>query len=218
MRRLLAFFGAFNPPTVAHLELARFAAEKTGRDGVIFVPSQTSYIYGEQGKDFAFSDAERLAMLRAAARTRPWMSVTGWELEQETQPRTYRTLCHLREEGIEASLLFGSDKLGELESIWFRPEAIAEEFGIVCMTRGSDDCKKMIEEDPFLRKLSPYITIVRTPRSYRNVSSTGIRQKLKKIIKTEKELERMVPEEILPQLCGPGGSLPTIQTLRRDNQ
>ena len=96
--------------------------------------------------------------------------------------------------------------------------AIAEEFGIVCMTRGSDDCKKMIEEDPFLRKLSPYITIVRTPRSYRNVSSTGIRQKLKKIIKTEKELERMVPEEILPQLCGPGGSLPTIQTLRRDNQ
>ena len=27
----LAFFGAFNPPTAAHLELARFALEAAGR-------------------------------------------------------------------------------------------------------------------------------------------------------------------------------------------
>ena len=30
MKKALAFFGAFNPPTKAHLELARYAMEKTG--------------------------------------------------------------------------------------------------------------------------------------------------------------------------------------------
>lgn len=38
MSGALAFFGAFNPPTVAHLELARFALEQTGRERAIFVP------------------------------------------------------------------------------------------------------------------------------------------------------------------------------------
>ena len=40
MKNVLAFFGAFNPPTRAHLELADFARRETGRDGVIFVPSR----------------------------------------------------------------------------------------------------------------------------------------------------------------------------------
>ena len=48
----LAFFGAFNPPTVAHLELARFALEALGAEQVIFVPSKSMYIRGKQGKDF----------------------------------------------------------------------------------------------------------------------------------------------------------------------
>ena len=43
------------------------AMEATGRKAVIFVPSKAAYIRQEQGKDFAFSNEERLAMLRAAA-------------------------------------------------------------------------------------------------------------------------------------------------------
>ena len=70
----LAFFGAFNPPTVAHLNLARFAMTATEAQQVIFVPSKAVYIRAEQGKDFAYTDAERLAMLRKAAESRPWMS------------------------------------------------------------------------------------------------------------------------------------------------
>ena len=95
MKRVLVFFGAFNPPTIAHIDLARFALEKTDREGVIFVPSKSVYIEGEQGKDFAYSDVRRLAMLRAAAMSRPWMRVTDWEICADTQPRTYDTLRHL---------------------------------------------------------------------------------------------------------------------------
>ena len=63
MKKVLAFFGAFNPPTIAHVEMAEKAMEETGREGVVFVPSRMTYIEKEQGKNFAFGDMERLSML-----------------------------------------------------------------------------------------------------------------------------------------------------------
>ena len=99
MKRVLAFFGAFNPPTVAHVELARFAMEQTGREGVVFVPSKSVYIRGEQGKDFAYGEAERLEMLRRAVASRPWMAVSDIEFHEKAQPRTYDSLCRLRDQG-----------------------------------------------------------------------------------------------------------------------
>ena len=107
MKKVLAFFGAFNPPTAAHLGLADYARQETGREGVIFVPSRTDYIRNDQGKDAAYSNDERTEMLRRLAEKRPWMAVSDWELRQEDQPRTYRTLCHLREDGYDAALLMG---------------------------------------------------------------------------------------------------------------
>ncbi len=201
MTKALAFFGAFNPPTVAHLRLAEFALRETGREQVIFVPSKAVYIRDEQGKDFAYSDERRLTMLRFAAQSRPWMRVTGWEMTRPRQPRTYETLCHLRsEEGVEASLLLGSDKLPELEHGWQNVEDIAKEFGIVCLPRGEDRCGEMIEKDAYLRSLAPYITVLHTPDETNTVSSTAVRRRVAEIQIIKKEIETLVPEEILPLL------------------
>lgn len=196
----LAFFGAFNPPTAAHLKLARFALEATGREKVVFVPSRAEYIRTEQGKDFAYDDPMRLEMLRRAADARPWMEVTDWELRQEAQPRTYRTLRHLKEEGFDAALLMGSDKLPELEHGWRYVKEIAEEFGIVCLARGSDECSRMIREDPYLCSLAPFIRILETPEETRNISSTQVRRLVREACVTQEELERMTVPEIAPLL------------------
>ena len=193
MKKALAFFGAFNPPTLAHLDLARYAMEKTGKDTVVFVPSRSVYIRETQGKDFAFADGERLEMLRAAARTRPWMEVTNWEMTRERQPRSYETLCHLREEGTDAALLMGSDKLAELEHGWKYVKEIAEEFGIVCLERGGDDCGKMIRESGFLQAIAKHIQVLKTPEATRHVSSTRIRE----MITRGESPDGLVPEEIL---------------------
>lgn len=193
----LAFFGAFNPPTVAHLSLAQFALEKTGARQVIFVPSRAAYIREDQGKDFAYTDRQRLAMLNAAAESRPWMRVYDGEIRQENQPRTYVTLCDLREQGITASLLMGSDKLPELEKGWLHVKEIAEEFGIVVLSRGSDECGQMIREDPYLSGLAPYIRVLETPGETRNVSSTAVRQQVRQIRELRDKLAGMVPAEIL---------------------
>ena len=200
MRRVLAFFGAFNPPTAAHVELARFAMEAVGREGVVFVPSKSAYIEDEQGKDFAYDDGLRLEMLRAVARSRPWMAVTDWELRAEAQPRTYTTLCHLRDAGYEPALLMGSDKLSELETGWRHVDDIAREFGFVCMTRGTDACAEMLRDDPYLAALAPRIQVVETPETLRNVSSTAVRRRVIQIRALRGEIEAMVPPEIVEML------------------
>ncbi len=200
MKKALAFFGAFNPPTVAHLRLAEFALCETGREQVLFVPSKDVYIRDEQGKDSAYSDEERLHMLRLTANTRPWMRVIDWEMRQPHQPRTYETLCHLREEGFEASLLMGSDKLPELEHGWKHVERIAREFGIVCLTRGKDACEQMILQDRYLSGLSPYITVLNTPGETRDISSTQVRRMVSERKRLTDEISAFVPPEILTLL------------------
>ena len=196
----LAFFGAFNPPTAAHLRLARYALEASGREKAVFVPSRADYIRTDQGKDYAYGNEQRLAMLRRAAESRPWMDVTDYELRLDHQPRTYETLCFLREAGYDAALLMGSDKLPELEHGWKYVEKITREFGIVCLTRGKDECGRMLREDPYLRTLAPYIRVLETPEETRNVSSTQVRRLVREIREKQAELERLVPPEILPLL------------------
>ena len=175
MMKVLAFFGAFNPPTVAHIDLAKYALDQTDADKVIFVPSKSSYISGVQRKDYAFSDSERLEMLNVAAALRPWMLVSGIEICRETQPRTYDTLCALRELGFAPSLLLGSDKLPELEKGWKHIDEISKEFGIICLCRGNDNCERMISENKYLSTISKYIRIVKTPEDMHFISSTAVR-------------------------------------------
>ena len=202
MKETLAFFGAFNPPSKAHLELAEFALKRTGAKRVIFVPSRAVYIRDTQGKDFAYGDEERLEMLRQAAETRPWMEVTDVEIRQEKQPRTYDTLCRLREAGRDATLLMGSDKLPELETGWRHVEEIVREFGILVLTRGADESERMLREDPYLASLAHGIQVIETPEETRGVSSTRVRQLVREIREKQEELRGMVDPAILPLLLG----------------
>lgn len=200
MKNVLAFCGAFNPPTRAHIGLADFAFRAAGRDGVIFVPSRTDYIRNDQQKDGVFSGGIRLAMLRKLAETRPWMKVTDRELREPAQPRTYVTLCSLRADGYAPSLLLGSDKLPELSGWKYMPELILE-FGIVCLARGGDSCRAIIEADPFLKHLEDHFTLLDTPDDWKDISSSKVREALKN--GQQEELRRMVPDEILGMLqCG----------------
>lgn len=190
----LAFFGAFNPPTVAHIDLAEFAMKALGMNRVFFVPSQSAYISGFQGKEFAFSDEERLSMLNTIAAARPWMRVFDWEMKQEKQPRTYDTLCRLRDEGESPSLLIGADKLIELETKWLFTREISDEFGIVCMDRGADECGEIIRSSAFLQNLN--LTCLAVPDAYHGISSTSARKYLRQIQEAKDALNAILPPEL----------------------
>ena len=90
----------------------------------------------------------------------------------------------------------GSDKLPELEHGWLHVEEICRQFGIVCMSRSHEDPERLIQNDPYLRTLAPYITIVHLPEETQDISSTKVRQKYLEIQEDLKELEGMLPEEL----------------------
>ena len=148
---------------------------------MLYVPSKATYIKKDQGKSFAYKNEDRLAMLGAVAEHNPWMEVIDHEIFADAQPRTYDTLCYLRDHGYQPSLLFGSDKLIELEHGWKHVEEIVTEFGIVCMCRGMDDVRQLISDDPYLKSLSSGITMLETPVQLRRISSTTVRNILQQI-------------------------------------
>ncbi|MDD6230973.1 MAG: nicotinate (nicotinamide) nucleotide adenylyltransferase [Lactimicrobium massiliense] len=199
---VLAFFGAFNPPTIAHINLAKEAMEKCGLEKVIFVPSQDSYVREVQQKSFSFSNSERKRMLAKIAASRPWMLVDDEELSMDHQPRTYDTLCSLKKKGYHAHLLMGSDKLKELQTGWKHVKEIVHEFGIVCMSRSQDDAAKMIQNDPYLSSLSDGIQVISVDTEYRDISSTKARQLFLILqepgshYREADELKRILPAEL----------------------
>ena len=194
MARSLAFFGAFNPPTRAHIDLAEFAREAVGAEDVIFVPSKSVYIRDEQKKSFVFSDEDRIKMLQRITADRPKARWTDIEMKQAEQPKTYHTLCMLREQGEDPALLVGADKLPELEHLWCYVREMADEFGIVCMDRGDMDCETMIRENPFLASL--HLQVVHVPDIYKNVSSTRVRECLFQFNILKNELLSLLPPEL----------------------
>lgn len=193
MKKSLLFGGAFNPITSAHLFLSNYAREKLGYDDVLFMPSKSHYILSTEGKDFSFSDEERLEMLQEVSKDYPWMKVLDMELKMKEQPRTYFTLCKLKEEGYHPSLLMGSDWLPLLESKWLYVDKIASEFGIVILSRNGTDMNEKIKESPYLTNLRPYLTLLEAPKEFQHVSSSEVRRLFKEGRKNQEEIRRLIP-------------------------
>ncbi len=200
MKKVLAYCGAFNPPTNAHVNLAELALKETGREQVVFVPSKAEYIVDEQKKEYAYEDALRLNMLEDLALTRPWMHICRHDMEGETQPRTYETLCWLKEQGYDPALLIGSDVLESMEREWKNVDKIAQEFGIVCLTRSTLQLPDAYQDDAFLAPLLPHITFVHSPEEYLLKSSTGARCQYDQSIRYWKGLCDIVPPEVAAYL------------------
>lgn len=198
MKKVLAFFGAFNPPTNAHINLAEFAMKETGSEGVVFIPSKGDYIIDEQKKEYAFEDSFRLDMLNDIKINRPWMDVCDHDTKSETQPRTYETLCWLKEQDVEPTLLIGSDVLFKMEKEWVNVDKIAQEFGIVCMTRWNSE--KDAQKDPFISSLLPYITFIESPKEYEHISSTSVRNECDASLKHWTNVCYAVPPEVAAHL------------------
>lgn len=202
MQKVLAFFGAFNPPTKAHVDLAKLAMDQAHASAVIFIPSKASYITDAQQKSFAFSDAQRLDMLYSVyENNRDWMLFTDHEIKSNTQPRTYDTLCWLRDRnGFSPILLVGSDQLFAMQSGWKHVPEIAKEFGIICLSRYESQMSELLDSNAFYRAIAPYVQVVEAPEAYHWMSSTEARSEMRDIQRKLRVLQRILPDEIYDHL------------------
>lgn len=194
--RCLLFAGAFNPPTIAHIEIAEHVRKELSFDKVILMPSKEEYIQNVQNKSFAFKNEERFNFLKEISINNANFIVSDFEIKQKRQPKTYETLNYLKSEGYNCSLLIGSDKLGELENSWYRIQDIISEFGLVVVSR-EKDALEFIENDDFLSKFNN-IYVVNFHKDYSDISSSKVRKLL--IEKRYKEVKNFVPSQIFGML------------------
>lgn len=109
-----AYPGTFNPPTVAHLAIARAAAEQAGLARVELIISVVAL--GKEHVDRPTPD-ERIEVLRAVAATRPWLGV--------------RTTRHQLLADIAAgadAVILGADKWAQIaDTVWYGGSATARD-------------------------------------------------------------------------------------------
>lgn len=185
---IAVFGGSFNPPTVAHINLAKQVLEEMNEiEKVIFVPVSTKY-----NKKGLASDEVRLNMLKNICNSQENLEVSDLELKSERQLYTIETLRIIEKQnpGKEIYFIIGTDNLKELET-WYNPDELLKNFKIIVLDRGEDNTDGIIEKSEFLKKYKSSFIKLKNIKKV-NISSSYIREQLK----LGKTVQNWVPEEI----------------------
>ena len=185
---IAVFGGSFNPPTVAHIDLAKQILNKIDEiEKVIFVPVSTKY-----NKSGLAPDEVRLEFLKKICQNYSKIDVSDIELKSPKQPYTIETLRCIKEKYQDKNIYFviGTDNLKELET-WHEPEKILTEFKIIVLERGQDNAEQIIQNSPFLNRFKTSFVKMDNIQKI-DLSSSFVRSQ----IKTEKPIKGLVPEVI----------------------
>ena len=169
---IAVFGGSFNPPTVAHINLAKQVLEEMNEiEKVIFVPVSTKY-----NKKGLAPDEVRLNMLKSICNSQENLEVSDLELKSERQLYTIETLRIIQEQKPEKEIYFliGTDNIKELET-WYKPDELLKNFKIIVLDRGEDNTEDIIEKSEFLKKYKSSFIKLKNMKKM-NISSTYIRE------------------------------------------
>ena len=177
-RRIALFGGTFDPVHKGHIGVARSAVDIIGADKLIFVPAKRSALKSALP---VASDADRLAMIRAAVADIAKFDVSDWELARLAPSYTIDTVRHFRSElGADGELywLVGADSVGELGR-WYKVRELIDECSLACMYRAGykpPDFSALVGSlgPDRVKKLQD--NIIETPLI--DISSTQIRERL----------------------------------------
>jgi nicotinate (nicotinamide) nucleotide adenylyltransferase len=182
--RLGIFPGTFNPPTLAHLALARSA--RTVVDEVLFVLPRSFPHKRYLGATFN----ERVQMLQASAGLEPWVSIAaadgGLFLEIADEARAFYG------GGVRLSFLCGSDAAERILKWDYGQPGVAEQmlraFDLLVVSREGE------YHPP--RDYADRIQVLDPPGDLSHVSATEVRDRLS----AGRPWEYLVPAEIVSQV------------------
>lgn len=193
-KKIIAVFGgAFNPPTIAHIELAKQILNYMENiKKIIFVPVSTKY-----NKKGLASDEERFNMLKTVCSKQKNMEVSRVELDSNRQLYTIETLQTIQKYYPENEICFiiGTDNLKELET-WHTPNELLRKFRIIVIERDNDKADKIIENNQFLKKYKNSFIILKDIKKI-NLSSSYIRMCIKENKSINGLVEKKIEQDII---------------------
>lgn len=190
MNKLIAVYGgSFNPPTIAHENIARQILSLDIVKKLIYLPVGDLY----KKKDL-INSKYRYDMLEILIQklNKENLSVEINDLEINSNKRLY-TIESLRilkkEYASEIAFVMGTDNIREFSS-WYMPEELLKEFCFIVIERKNDNTAKIIENDNLLKQYKNKFIIIKK-NSYKGVSSTYIRNNIE-----DEEVKKYIDKNI----------------------
>ena len=193
------FGGSFDPVHGGHINLVKQIYEAVHLDEIIIMPAYISPF--KQDKENAPASGEdRLKMCRLAFGEFSYVTVSDYELTRSEVSYTVNTLRHLREIYPDDELFFimGSDMLLSFEK-WYRYEEILSMCTIIAASRenGQKDMELLEKQ---AEKLGKYGRVMVVPTGVYEMSSTEIREKIKK----NSDISCYVPQNVVKYISEHG--------------
>ena len=162
--------GTFNPPHIAHINIAKYVCSQLSYQRIIFVPS---YISPHKEPINNISIEDRYNMTALAIKDYNQFYIEDYEINQKSVSYTINTIEHIYKtyEDIEdrLALIIGSDLIADFDK-WSKSKDIADKVDIIAISRTNADKIEDINIEKYKMKLL-YI-------DYMNISSTIIREKI----------------------------------------
>lgn len=176
------FGGSFNPPTYAHINLAKKALIECGLDKVVFVPIGDFY----EKKELAPAK-HRYNMLKIACKNLDNIEVS--DIELDVKEKIYAIdafrMIENKFKNTEIYYIMGADNFISMMK-WKCYEELLEKYRYIVLERDDINIKKYIEE----KKLDKSKVIIIKNDEYRCTSSSNFRLKTKE--------ERQYNDNIIP--------------------
>lgn len=142
MKKVGLFGGAFDPPTLAHLEVAKQVL-RSGLDEVWFCPCNES-AYGKQ----MVNGSDRLRMLELMVQDEDGLNVCGFEIDRNLSKSSHDVIVEYQQE-FEHQLYFviGMDNANRIHT-WGRYQELIEMIPFIVVARGGS----VVESEWFLNE------------------------------------------------------------------
>ncbi len=169
----IVFGGAFNPVTLAHIEVCKYVMSKIDASEFIFLPVSNAYT-----KSKLASNIHRKNMLELAVKEYANIIISNLEIDDENYLGTYQSLIRLSKEyKTKIAFVVGADNLINMNK-WINVHGILSEFKIIVLGRNGIDINKLIKDDIVLNKHIKSFIIYEDFKL--NISSTNFRETFNK--------------------------------------
>lgn len=190
MRKIGILGGSFDPVHNAHISLARHAFQQGGLDEVVMIPARIQPFKQDR---VPASGEDRFNMLALAVGEDDYITVSRYELQQESVSYTYLTMRHMQEffgEDTRLYFITGTDSFLKLDTWKNAPELLTKYAYIIGTRPGyrQDEYEEALE-----RITSEYGTeVISMKWTEPDISATQIR----KMIADGEPVDHLVPPEV----------------------
>lgn len=174
MKKIGFYGGCFNPPTKAHIEMAKKAIKECDLDEVVFVPVGDSYKKQELAQGI-----DRYNMLKIACEGNDKLKVSDIEIRSSHKYNAIDIfeIISNKYKDDKRFFLMGVDNLSKM-SEWKESKKLIENYNYIIFERNNVNADSIIKSNEMLENNKENFEIIKN-NDYKEISSTNIRESIK---------------------------------------